>query len=802
MTMTDQQKNDSRSGIAIIIVLGVLAVMIVLAVAFAVSMRTEKTAAGYYIKIAKTRQLVHTALARAMADLEQDLASGSTGGSYPANWSVQAMDSGMSNAVHLYTGQATELLPEGIYEAAAKLPSPGTISGGEDKNAFWSTNGLAGFGIEDIGGVSGTVVDNLPQSLNADIPVTGSYRIYDPAVPLWSHVQDSGGRIAYLIVNLSGLLDAHHAGGAARMLGTNVAEIALSNLPDIADEGIFISDRDSDYYETLFGLADRNNGLVSAGPSTLGVYSVGPSAAVRADDGSDIAPVPLAASGQPMEEALEAAMRAGASEAEAEGPWDLAAQQLALNKLDYEDTNSVPQALDGPYVEAVPMLNEVWVQDYLQSSNTLDGGKIEVWIECAYPFTEDSGLSFEVYAEVTLVDAGFTYTPAVGPAPPMPVSAQAMSPYPIVPLQFFDLSGTNSLDDLSYTVEITNIQVRVVGGATVDKIPDLELTVPDPIVVSAVPVVRTGRDVLDPVLNWHSLHWDLNSLSSVFSYTNTKNAANNCTMQFWDANSNACDIDPSSSPLPFLHIANAPMQTPGELGCLYSPGGWTGEGNNPGGFPVFFSLISPINAEGQWIGPRPWRTVWLYDHGVCAQPASYLPQWNRLLDYIAVDTNTLYRGRINPNTELVDVWAAALTDMPIGPLPGDMSTQLTYSAAMLVASNIVAQTAITPMASVSGLGSKDVADAVFLNLSAAFSDTSEIQKEVFYRNCPGLLHARQNLYLILLAAQTANDPTTFGPPFGVPRTDQRAMAVVWRDPVADANGNHRSFVRWFTWLKK
>jgi hypothetical protein len=56
--------------------------------------------------------------------------------------------------------------------------------------------------------------------------------------------------------------------------------------------------------------------------------------------------------------------------------------------------------------------------------------------------------------------------------------------------------------------------------------------------------------------------------------------------------------------------------------------------------------------------------------------------------------------------------------------------------------------------------------------------------------------------MILLAGQTARDPSTFGPPFGVPRTDQRAMVVVWRDPVADANGRHPCFVRWFTWLEK
>ena len=123
--MTKLEQSDSRSGIAIIIVLGMLSVLMVLAVAFAISMRTESAAAGYYSEISKSSALIHTALARALADLDQNLSSSPRGASYPSHWPQQAMDTNMLNAVHLYIGEVTNLLPRGIYEVAAKLPSVG-----------------------------------------------------------------------------------------------------------------------------------------------------------------------------------------------------------------------------------------------------------------------------------------------------------------------------------------------------------------------------------------------------------------------------------------------------------------------------------------------------------------------------------------------------------------------------------------------------------------------------------------------------------------------------------------------------
>ncbi|MDD4352644.1 MAG: pilus assembly PilX N-terminal domain-containing protein, partial [Candidatus Gracilibacteria bacterium] len=62
-----------NSGIALVMVLGILSVMLILAVAFAIAMRTERMAAGNYADSVRARQLVHVGIARAMADIQNNL---------------------------------------------------------------------------------------------------------------------------------------------------------------------------------------------------------------------------------------------------------------------------------------------------------------------------------------------------------------------------------------------------------------------------------------------------------------------------------------------------------------------------------------------------------------------------------------------------------------------------------------------------------------------------------------------------------------------------------------------------------
>ena len=70
-------------------------------------------------------------------------------------------------------------------------------------------------------------------------------------------------RIAYVVVNCSGLLDANVVGGAPRSFSsTNVNEINLASLPDVIDANLFLADRSLQApYTTILNL-ETNRGVI------------------------------------------------------------------------------------------------------------------------------------------------------------------------------------------------------------------------------------------------------------------------------------------------------------------------------------------------------------------------------------------------------------------------------------------------------------------------------------------------------------------------------------------------------------
>ena len=66
MKNTDQNRQNRKSGVALVIVLGLLAVLTTLAVAFAIAMRVEHMAAQNYADAVRAENLVHAGFASAM----------------------------------------------------------------------------------------------------------------------------------------------------------------------------------------------------------------------------------------------------------------------------------------------------------------------------------------------------------------------------------------------------------------------------------------------------------------------------------------------------------------------------------------------------------------------------------------------------------------------------------------------------------------------------------------------------------------------------------------------------------------
>jgi hypothetical protein len=106
-----------RSGIALVVVLGFLTLLTILAVSFAISMRTERMSSNLHVQATQARHLTHVAVARAMQDIEGRLgwlADPNTdryiNTPMAPQWSVMS-STGTATQVDLATGVATNYLP-------------------------------------------------------------------------------------------------------------------------------------------------------------------------------------------------------------------------------------------------------------------------------------------------------------------------------------------------------------------------------------------------------------------------------------------------------------------------------------------------------------------------------------------------------------------------------------------------------------------------------------------------------------------------------------------------------------------
>jgi hypothetical protein len=196
----------------------------------------------------------------------------------------------------------------------------------------------------------------------------------------------------------------------------------------------------------------------------------------------------------------------------------------------------------------------------------------------------------------------------------------------------------------------------------------------------------------------------------------------------------------------------------------------------------------------------PWRTIALYD-----APGTNL---NPVLDYFTLMTGSTVRGKVNVNTWNAQVLACAVDDMTLEPYPGaGGTTRMDADAALYFATNIVRKLRMNPAdrystnRSISVIGSYDANFCAALNgLITSPVLTNDALRESLVRNSHELFGVRQNIFTVFLFAQSLT-------PAGFVAAEQRAVAVVWRDPELDSAADkgslpslNRSFVRFFKWL--
>ncbi len=456
---------DRRSGVAIIVVLGVVALLMLLGVAFSITMRIERTGAGNFAQQVATRQLIGAAVAAAMEAVDASMASGSTNFLYPS-WNVLPSTGG-GDAARLAWGRALDYIPGSLVTAAR--------DGGERwMEIATSAGGTAGYG-------------------------------------------------AFLVINESGLVDANLAGGAARYAGVDPGELSIALFPSVQNTNALENTRLDDVrYETLaeFNVLQDGHGL--DGPSDyFSVYSRAPRGVLLADNTVRTDQVYLGTLAEIEADQVQIIQALVAS-----GIAPSRAQVVYRALLDYVDEDSVPRDLNWVNAEAVPLINELGARAALQPTATPEQWRTRarIYLETAYLYAEPSAHTFSVTGQVTtVVFADDVEIERFGPdplaIPPLRVAVDYSQPYRVgfQDTEFHTFNApSNAVVRLRYVVQADVLIGEASGshpaGTVVDRVNHNSFYVEaEPVSLLAVGGGWNrdvpSREAIDPRFNWASQGW-------------------------------------------------------------------------------------------------------------------------------------------------------------------------------------------------------------------------------------------------------------------------------------------------------
>lgn len=512
-----QQMAKSQNGVAVIVVLGVLALLMVLGVAFSVSMRVERTGAANYGTAVSSRLLVGAGLARAVRD------------------------------INIAT---TGFYPEGDFLVSRS----GT--------AAWNTNGAGGINLS-----RGRARDYVPLDFQ---------RMFDETSPRseWIRlrpVDGMGGHVSYLVMNVSDLLDVNYVGGAVRGGGTNVSEMVLTSFMSSAEVERLVEAREDltnstvnvyPYFESLAEFRTLQPDL----PDDLFVefsrYLPDPDREEALYMGTTVDEI------EAREADIKRAIRLELLTDPNERPRPDTLNHIFNSLLDYVDEDSEPRDLEGPNTEAVPMLNEIALVQTppprMSDAQFQAGLNVETW----YPFTRPNpnGHRFRVEYDytasvmVTETDATNVFSVATNVvSSSFPSSVSGGNRFRTAPTTIRLPISINVTNDpiVAASISVSNMVVLIHESNTpVDtqtngvafhfNMPPRPF-VPPWIEINAEPPL--SYQVTDPRLNWRQSDW-LGYDEDTLGTTNTP------TVDLWDARPRLAKAYP-------VHVS--------DLGILYSP---------------------------------------------------------------------------------------------------------------------------------------------------------------------------------------------------------------------------------------
>ncbi|MEE9368107.1 MAG: hypothetical protein V3V05_04490 [Pontiella sp.] len=756
-------RRSSKCGAALVIVLGFLAILTILIIAFSAQSRTERLAGRAYLSTAQTRQLLNTALTRALEDIENTV-----GTNYPSFF-VKGSPLTRGNDPYLVStldfSIEKDYFPIGNTSIAAEFDS--ALS-----SARWQT-----------------------------LPDSGSNTV---------------GRIGYIIINTSGLLDANHVGGShtnpspevvERRSGVSPSEVQLtseildelseSSAPLFASDGTVITTGEAGLaftynranawrrFETLrdvMTLNKRDEPYVIDSPiASFSTFSFDPREDARTFMGTNWTTV------TDNKEFIRAEL----------AETGIANPDFVLNQLrDYLDTDTIPEDEHDEYtdesVEPVPLINELALtcnfmfSPQIEETGEDDEGNVifevtsviisnsyELELEIWYPFigyeTENTftiliddpeamaeGVDFPEelfgaatnWADINLLPTDIT-TPGLDPYDYLVYGGQYET----------EVSNTNEIETLFENMR-TDIQFPLIyceedSGAMVDRVINLSLPLQTAVENELFPAARE-------------------------LYTNLFNAATAVDESIGISLSMSC-VDPR-------------LNWEGQSTNQWKEDIVVGENSSAGSIGGYNDVViaefitTPDDTDKIVVRnidriDTPWEfTYFLYDVN---KPWK---TFQMLEEYDDDDTRFILRnlspyphgpptaGRINPYSPHPDIIASTFMNLPLDGYNVPPVRQLTSSQASAAATAFIEYFDRNDWPTHAANYGTDIYKEVI-------TDLNTWEQEAFFRNSYELFNPRDTLYTILLAAQNGTDINNDGViSDDEVRSTQKAVVYVWRDP--------------------
>jgi hypothetical protein len=807
----DYRGDESRRGVALIVVLGFLSIMLLMAVAFVMHARMERLVAGSTLEAMRGRQILRTGINSAMNDYSR------------------------------YLWGANLVMPVAFQDQVFVSESSGTESMGGRT-----------IGQDGIELMVGEVADWIPSAYRT---VAVSNLVADAQWVVVRENPGSGssrilGRYAYAIFDMSGGIDAnliareteiagHDARAASNRVRRSVRQVPMRLLPETADAGEFKRLRRGwkgfDSLQALIHLSDGKPndgndspsfarwaperreqygpGLVSNLVSELTPFSLSAYRGGRYDRGSGRwLPEPILCDGViPWATVL--------SPIKNQFPLGELPDWINDALYDYTHDNLVPsrQDLDYPSPKNVPMFNEVLATYRLLEDDNGDGTsdyefELEFQFEHWYPFPSadnENPATFQLpapsvggsFATSGAADLWLRIQMAGGGGPQMvqlqegvaavPAAAEVDARYnngrPYTSSNFIyripieRMAGdTNGLPS-GATLRIQGMNVlqpvyMSAPGGRADMFPS-GLSFPGANLVKDQER-KVARGVTDPRLNHLTGQW-------VDEGEGTPNEMNSW---YNEPAARAKFLAEGTN----LYCRNGPMETPAELGFISTGGG-------------------------------EWETVDLFTVDAVDMLANLVADTNLYATWQSAKV-VYTNGTINPNTQSSNVLMSAFIDLATHEVPNIPTDRIAATplnedtiggmeVVYTIVQEILEETRAGTFATSFQAGT-DWARIPCLRQGGALSrmdlNNSGIginnnQREALLRNTWGLFSPENSLFTVVVVAQAIKEgPGNVGiwnAADDMVTGERRAVALVWRDPFKTGqNLHHEMFIRMFRYL--